>query len=500
MLKQVLQVVLLQLILSFFSVTLVAQEVKENKDSVALPKKKGLFGEIGKSLNKETQEILPVRIANPFIKYTGKTIRKIDIVRLGFERNIYDTTIIKNNYGVIIANGIHKKTKIKVTYNNLFFKSGDQVQPYLLADNERYLRDQIYLQDARILIDSIPGIHDSVDVKVITKDIFPISAALIIGNSSKMTLLIRDENVAGSGSRLFFGTLYDKVRNPQWGYGVEYLKRNLLGSFVDWGAIYRTYNGAINSGRGEETYLYTHFDRPLVTPFIPWIGGAAFAYRKSNNNYLTDSLYKSDYKYTSHFADVWFGYNLSNKILLYKNSGKMISKFIAVRGFYQKFSDLPDINHELYDYLYANIRGVLASYNIFKQEAYRANFIYGFGRNEDLAEGFGASLIGGWAVKEGRSRPYFGAQALRSHFSSKGFYTSYIFRVGGNLYQDRWEDIDMLFNVDHFTKLKKINSQWYNRNFFSAGFATQTRPVLDQPLHINSVFGLPYFRGMLGYS
>jgi hypothetical protein len=89
---------------------------------------------------------------------------------------------------------------------------------------------------------------------------------------------------------------------------------------------------------------------------------------------------------------------------------------------------------------------------------------------------------------------------MRSHFSAKGYYKTYIFRIGGNLYQNRWEDVDLLFNVDHFSKLKKINSQWYNRNFFSAGFATQMRPVFDQPLHINSIFGLPYFRGMLGYS
>ena len=499
MLKLGIPKVLLPFIFSFFSSMLIAQEFKENKDTFYLHEKQEEQKVLRKGFVIDSSSPNPVKIANPFLIYTGKSIRSIRLVRLGFERNIYDTTIIRNSFGIIMANGIHRSTTERVIERNLFFKEGDKVMPYLLADNERHLRDQVFIQDARILIDSIPGSMDSVDIVVITKDIFPLSAALIISNPNNMRLLVSSENVAGSGSRLIVGTLYDKARDPQFGYGVDFLNRNILGSFINWGAGFQTYNGAFNSGRREETYMYTSIERPLVTPYIPWVGGLNLASNRTSNNYLKDSLYKSDYKYNYRFADAWVGYNFASKQLFINNTVSMVNKLVTLRGFYQRFTDIPDKNRVFYDYHYANITGILGAFNIFKQDAYRTNFIYSFGKNEDVIEGYSASIIGGWSVKENRSRPYLGTQAIKSHFSSKGFYTTYIFRVGGNLYNNRWEDVNLLFNIEHFTRLRKINNNWFNRNFLSAGFSHQLRPVLDQPLQINSFFGLPYFRGLLGY-
>ena len=500
MLKQALPVVLLLLIFSFFSPLLFAQEIKEKPDTFFLAKKTGLLGKLGKSLSTDPTGSDAVKVVNPFIIHTGKIIRNIEILRLGFERNIFDTILIKNNFGVIIANGLHKKTTIKTIKNNLFFKEGDKIHPYLLADNERHLRDQIYIQDARILIDSIAGSKDSVDVIVITKDIFPLGGSLDISSPKKAGVKIRNENLGGSGSQLSVSTLYDLDRRPKFGYDAGFLKRNIGGSFINWSIGFETYKTAFNSGRNEETLVYTHFEKPLVTPYIPWIGAADLTWNKTNNNYITDSLYKSDFRYSYRNADVWFGYNFGSQRLLYKNMNTRVRKFIALRSFYQHFNDIPSINHQLYDYRYANIEGILAAVSIFKQEAYRANFIYGFGRNEDVPEGFSASVIGGLTKKEDRNRPYYGVDALRSHFSKKGFYTTYTFRAGGYVYQKRWEDIDILFNVDHFTSLKKLSRKWLNRNFLSAGFTRQIRPVLNQPLSINSIFGLPFFRGNPGPS
>lgn len=498
MLKQGLPIVFFILVFSFFSSLLTAQEVKENQDTFFLAKKKGLLGQLGKSIAKDADAQDAVKIVNPFVIHTGKTIRNLYLLRLGFERNIFDTTIIKNNFGAIVANGLHTNTQKKVILNNLFFRQGDKIQPYLLADNERHLRDQVYIQDARILIDTIAGVADSVDVIVVTKDIFPLGIGLDIGSPTKGKIQIANENIGGSGSRLSFSTLYDKDRNPKFGFDAGFLKRNIKGSFIDWSVGFESYRSAFNSGRNEESYIYTHFERPLVTPYIPWIGAADFSLNKTNNNYVSDSLYNSDYKYSYRNVDVWYGYNFGSQRLLYKNMQTRVRKFIAVRTLYQQFTDIPNKNHTIYDYRYANITGLLSSLSIFKQETYRANFIYGFGRNEDVPEGFSASLIGGWTRKEDRNRPYFGIDALKSHFNKKGFYSTYTFKVGGYLYSKRLEDIDILFNVDHFTMLRKLGGKWLNRNFFSAGFTKQINPVLNQPINLNSIFGLPYFWGNPG--
>jgi hypothetical protein len=498
MLKKALPVILVILVFSFFSSLVKAQDVKENQDTFFLAKKKGLLGQLGKSIAKDPDGPDAVKVVNPFIMYTGKTIRNIHLLRLGFERNIFDTTVIKNNFGAIVANGLHVNTSKKIIQNNLFFRQGNKVQPYLLADNERHLRDQVYIQDARILIDTIPGTEDSVDVIVITKDIFPLVIGLDIGSATKGKIQIANENVSGSGSRLSFSTLYDKDRNPKWGLNAGFLKRNIKGSFIDWSAGYESYRSAFNSGRNEESYMYTHFERPLVTPYIPWIGAADISINKTSNNYVSDSLYRSDYKYSYRNVDVWYGYNFGSVRLLYKNMQTRIRKFIALRGFYQRFTDIPDKNRLVYDYRYANIRGLLTSLSIFKQETYRASFIYGFGRNEDVPEGFSAALIGGFTLKQDRDRPYFGIDAVRSHFNKKGFYSTCTFRVGGYLFNKKLEDVDILFNVDHFTRIKKMWGRWLNRNFLSMGITKQLNPVLNQPISLNSIFGLPYFFGNPG--
>ena len=66
-------------------------------------------------------------------------------------------------------------------------------------------------------------------------------------------------------------------------------------------------------------------------------------------------------------------------------------------------------------------------------------------------------------------------------------------RLGGYFSQDRFEDIDFVFDINHFTRLRKLNSNWYNRVFMGTGISAQANPVLNTPLYLNNDFGLPYF-------
>ncbi len=494
MLKQISLVFLSILVVFFFNmVHLYAQDVPELKDTFFLSKKKGLLGKLGKSISVDPPGTEPVKTVNPYLVHTGKTIRFIAILSLGFERSIYDTGRIRNTFGVVVANAFHKNTREKVIANNLFFREGSKINPYLVADNERHLRDQVYIQDARILMEAVPGSIDSVDVIVITKDVFSIGGNVSVNGVDRLKLGVKEENSGGSGSKIAVSTFYERDRKPNFGYGAEIIKRNIKGSFIDWSIGFQTYKNAFNSGRGEETYVYTHFEKPLVSLYIPWIGAADLSFSKTSNAYLKDSLYQSDYKYAYYNADVWFGYNFCNKKLLVENMSKRVREFVAIRGFKQSFNQLPQVNMLNYDYRYADVSGILLAFSIFKQNFYRTNFIYGFGRNEDVPEGFSASIIGGWIEKDKRRRPYYGVDAQRNHFNKKGFYSAYTFRFGGYSYKSKWEDIDLLLGVEHFTKLKKMGGKWLNRNFYSASFTRQINPVLNQPLFLRSAFGLPYY-------
>ena len=162
-----------------------AQGDPAKNDTFFLAKKKGLLGRFGKSISHTPPDEAPVKLENPFLKYKGKIIRSVESVRLGFQYDIDDTSLIKNDLGVRLAKTFHKNSSKNVIDKNLFFKAGDRLSPYLLADNERYLRDLVYIKDARILVEFAVASTDSVDVVVITKDVFSIGGKVNISSKNK---------------------------------------------------------------------------------------------------------------------------------------------------------------------------------------------------------------------------------------------------------------------------------------------------------------------------
>ena len=234
---------LLFLLFLCFNATLALAQQQGQTDTFFLVKKKGLLGRLGKSISTaETLDTVAIIKPNPYTVHIGKVIRHVKIVRLGFERDINDTTKYNNNFGNIVANAFHKKTTGNVIANNLFFDAGDRLNPFLMADNEKFLRDQLYLQDALIIIDSIPGNKYMVDVMVLVKDVFSIGGAIDISSAKRFSIEAKEENFKGTGSRLQITTLYDGDRKPKMGFGAEFLKRNIKGTFINFAVGFKSFN------------------------------------------------------------------------------------------------------------------------------------------------------------------------------------------------------------------------------------------------------------------
>jgi len=470
-----------------------AQQTPGKNDTFFLAKKKGLLGRFGKSISRTPPDEAPVKIENPFLKFKGKIIRNIETVCLGFEYDLNDTTQIKDNFGVTIGKLFHRNTSDKVLRKNLFFKEGDILFPYLLADNERYLRELAYTKDARIIVDSVPGSSDLVDVLVLSKDVFSIGGKLLINSKDRGRAEIREENLFGTGNRLLFSGYHENGRAPKTGVGGEFVSRNIAGSFIDLIAGYQDYKNAFSSDRNQETVFYSRLEKPLVTAYIPTTGALEWSYQRTRNVYHSDSLYHADIRYAYYNLDAWFGYSLDAKRLLYANKEIRVHRFVAARWFKQFFQSTPLRTKTVYDYRFTDFTGALASLNIFKQVFYKTNFIYGFGLNEDIPEGFSAVATAGYVKKQDVKRPYGGVSFTLANIKRQGFYSSYTLSMGGYFYRQRFEDVDFLFDVNHFTRLRKMSRYWYNRLFVNAGIAAQVNPVLNAPLFLNSDYGLPYF-------
>jgi hypothetical protein len=434
---------------------------------------------------------------NPFKAYAGKTIRNIRIKNVGFEGDIKDTTKVNGGLGVRIGNALHKNTTQRVIANNLLFKAGDKLNPYLLTDNERALRDLDYIQDALIIVQPTSQ-GDAVDLLVLVKDGFSIVPGAGIGGTKKFKLELKEQNIAGTGSLLAVSSLWEDQRNPRFGFSGDFLQRNIRGSFINWGMGFKTFNRAFTSRRDEENLYYIRIEKPLVSQYLRWFGAFDLSLNKTSNAYIADSTYNNFYKYNAYNIDGWVGYNIGARRQMLKNKMSPLRKLVAIRGLYQHFKDIPDKETATNDGRFANTLGVLGSFSLFKQNFYRTSYIYGFGRNEDVPQGFTASFIGGYVKKDSlrlltKTRPYIGTEFSIGKYSRKEFYSFFNVRMGGFRYKSRWEDFELFASGDHFTKLHKMSGNWMRRYFFSGSFAKQFSNILNAPLQLNSNYGLPFF-------
>src|ERR1700743_221376 len=69
------------------------------KDTFFLAKKKGLLGRLGNRVAPDLPLETVVKTVNPYLKFAGKTIRSIEFLSIGFDRNINDTTLIRKDLG-----------------------------------------------------------------------------------------------------------------------------------------------------------------------------------------------------------------------------------------------------------------------------------------------------------------------------------------------------------------------------------------------------------------
>ena len=474
----------------FISAPVTSQVKQVKEDTFFLAKQKGLLGKLGKSMVTSIQDE-PVMIASSFLKYAGRTIRAIDVFPLGFHQKIDGYAVdVKEKFTTRIGISLHSISKASVIRKNLFFKEGERFLPLLVSDNEWFLRDQNFLQDARIFVFDVSD--DSVDIVVLTRDVFSIGGNININTKSARSE-IREENVVGSGNEFSISGIYDRERSPGWGMGAELKLRNIMGSFLNWSSGVSTFNNSFSSNRYEENSYFTRVEKPLLNRYTQWIGSAEISYHKTRNGYHSDSFYHSFLKYEYSNLDVWGGYNIGYRSAKGKDSEKRLRHFVAGRTFYTYFDKLPVKYDSSYNSNFANLNGVLFSYSLYKQNFYRANFIYGFGRNEDVPIGLSAGLIVGWTNKQNQRRTYYGIEFEGTRFSSKRIFSSYKVRAGGYLTKGKLQDINLLVSIDHFTRLRRLNTQWLSRNFISFSYTRQLNSLLNEPLFLRSSFGLSYF-------
>lgn len=488
--------ILLLVVLNFIPCLLLSQ--KKQQDSIFfLANKKGLLGKIGKSVSVSNLPVaLPedgaIKNEDDFLQYKGKIIRNIFIQKIGFNKSVYDTVNKTSSFFNKLGDVLHTSTKRQIIRNNLFFSQGDSLQPDLMADNDKFIRDLSFLQDAKIKVDLLYKNADSVDIIVSAKDVFPIGGSLSSLSADLASFEINDDNLFGTGNRVQVKNLFDTKRNPTYGVGIEFLKRNIAGTFINIAVGYNNLNPTFNTGRPEERSIFIRGELPLVSPYHSITGAFDISSNQAINRFVADSIYKNLYQYNYRNIDAWIGLSIGAKKQLKYNFSTRKKQLIALRILNREFITTPTITFTNYDSRYTDLKGALLSYTRFQQDFYHTNFIYGFGRNEDIPEGFNLTYTGGFTNQNDFQRLFFSIDYQRSYFSRNKSYLNYNIKVGGYYNNNRFEDVIFFASAEKFTKLRQLgSSRWYSRHFLNGSVTQQINTFLSDPLRLSSIYGLP---------
>jgi hypothetical protein len=365
--------------------------------------------------HKFTEDVAKItQSTNPFEPYSGKTIRKIEVLQLNVFGPAIEDTISCRNYQRPPKgfSSLHINTSEKVIRKNIIFKSGDTLNPYVLAQNAKLLRELSYIQDALIKIYLNPD--NTIDVFVITKDRFPWDVIPIYLNTDKWRFRLRNNNVGGYGGEFNNTYLFDnKLKEKVYLSNLSLKYNNIGGSFI-------------NSDLGYEfsdnySSYYANFQRAFVPYKVNWAGGLTFNQSSQTNKVLQEDNTNIFAKFKQNYSDAWLGKQIPIQSNHKLGLNSPIWLIPSVRYSRIDYFDKPNV--KLPEFSLRSYHMFLASIGLSSQKYYRIKYVNEYGKTEDIQQGFMAKATGGYQIIEGRDRAYAGLRlGYRNKDNRDGLY------------------------------------------------------------------------------
>ena len=428
-----------------------------------------------------------------FSRHTGKVIRNIYFrkVKVFGARDINDTAYTSSMKLIRLANRLHFDSREWVIRQSLFFRQNKLLNPYTLADNERYLRSLPFIQDARLIVVNTIFSQDSVDILVVTKDVFEYGFTLSRLTTTSFRGRVYNNDLLGGGQAVQVGALWRSNYTPTWNAEFRYTKYNIAGSFIDGSVGYNGLNTFVplDTGVYEGSY-YVSLNRPLYRTRAQLIGGLTVSKNHSINIYnLSEAEYRN---YQYNVFDIWAGYNFRNQFRKDGTERSQPNLAILARNFYMHFGRKPSQDVYTTDPYYNNRRYWLGQFVIFRQEFFKAHHFFGYGRTEDIPLGYTISLTGGKENWIGRKRLYAGFE-VEKFWAIKNTSLLHTQLQTGNFWQYKTaEDAIIHAATNHYSRLYKLK-KGYLRQFSSIDYIILPNSHFFKPLNIN------WERGIWGY-
>jgi hypothetical protein len=479
--------------------TVLTKNEKVLQDIEAFSKKKNIFSRLLREIlvfdKKEPpppaplQQTIPASSikpsAQPYEGFNEKIIRNIDIRVLDvFGPTISNQNRMPKNLLQKGANFIHIKSQRWLIRNKLLFERGERVNSLKISESERLLRQSNYIYDARISVVEIKG-SDSVDIYVIAQDVWSINAGIGVGGTS-FGGDFREVNFLGLGQQVESSATYDPKLPGGYNYSGKYTINNLYKTLITANFFYIYLNGQRMVGYG--------LNRDFITPAIKFAGGFNMSFNKTPiYTMMGDSTIKIE-PLNYNIEDLWLGYaakfNQHARSAKYKGNRMIFSGRVTRSDYLERPAIVDSVK---YNYTYYNTYFYLGSIGFINRRFYKDNYIFRFGRTEDIAEGYMLAFTSGIQKREIGSRPYFGVAAAWSKFNSKYGYIFGGAGIGGFYDANQWHEGVVYNKYLYFTPLISLGN-WRNRNFLGIRYSHGYNLIPGITTNINRDNGVRGFR------
>ncbi|MFA0961957.1 hypothetical protein AB9P05_09130 [Roseivirga sp. BDSF3-8] len=354
--------------------------------------------------------------------------------------DIIDTT--RETKGKSFLNRVLPPTSKRLILANILFTVGDTLDPFIIADSERLLRQLPYVRDARIYVLNDLSEPGEVSATIVIQPRFPLSFTGRFDGFRNYSLLLVNRNIGGSGNQIQAG--YVRNRNSQQpnGYEASFTSRNLGHSFTQ-------VSLSLADNWLEERKLLT-FSKPFISPLTEYGGGfEAGSISRRESRIYADTTYFSPVSFQ--FQDGWFG----RAITFGQQRRRTLTGALRLGNY--DFQKRPEVKAD------SNIRFqdrqfVLTSLTYQYRRYLKSNYIFAFGITEDLPVGYSASLIAGRDFSEFGNRPYLGGRVGWAFYYPPIGYIHFNYGMGGLRENGEWSGLANRYRVDYFMPILLVGS------------------------------------------
>lgn len=390
----------------------------------------------------------PELLSNTFEEHNYKIVRRIIFRRLNsFGYSISDTIRQPHNFLEKAGNSIHIKTHRGRIRNKLLFKTGEALEPQALSESERLLRQTEYLLDARVVVEEKTNTQDSVDIIVTTKDVFSLGGSVAFNtNNGAGRVSLNDINFLGLGHQ--FRNTYqfglDSIRRS-WTYTGSYTIENIYNTYVAAQVVYLNEIHYQEKGLSVYRDFYTTNTKYAGAMHIKWYNLPIQVRNYDGNNRRLNIDFSRQ--------DVWFGksFRLKSYDLGYESRARIITAGRLIATNYTNSPNADYQNNVLY------LGGIGYSF----RKYYRDQYLFGFGRTEDVPAGSLIALSAGYEVGDLYNRPYVGAKMAFGKYSTNFGYLYFDAQFDSFIRGKKWEQGEFSSEMLYFTKMLTVgNWQW----------------------------------------